>query len=114
MVVQPKCGMQCGKLCGEQCGMLCEEPCGTQCGELCGTQWEGRDGGSGGGVWTMANPGRHSGGAELSLTGSIQGFMQGKGMIRSEFRKIILEDITRLKLLLSSSSHSSQEIIEAQ
>ena len=51
-------------------------------------------------VCAMVNPGHDSGGTELSLKGSLQGFMQGKDLIRFAFRKIMPKDIIRLKLLL--------------
>lgn len=50
-------------------------------------------------VWAMVNPGHDSGGAELSLRGSLQGFMKGKDLIRFVFRKIMPKDIIRLNLL---------------
>lgn len=62
--------------------------------------WSGRDSGLGVEVWAMVNPGHDSGGTELSLKGSLQGFMQGKDLIRFAFRKIMPKDIIRLKLLL--------------
>lgn len=67
---------------------------------LCGQQWSGRDSGLGVEIWAMVNPGHDSGGAELSLKGSLQGFMMGKDLIRFVFRKIMPKDIIRLKLLL--------------
>lgn len=70
-----------------------------QCGRLCGQQCSGRDSGLGVEVWAMVNPGHDSGGAELSLRGSLQGFMKGKDLIRFVFRKIMPKDIIRLNLL---------------
>ena len=63
---------------------------------LCRQQWSERDSGLGVEVWAMVNPAHDSGGAELSLKGSLQGFMKGKDLIRFVFRKIIQAVVGKL------------------